>query len=107
MFRSQPESRKQSNIEKQVAMEEAAVSGLLSTLNEDAKEDILLEELDNAMEKASSSKTLDRQISHENEESDYLYYSHPSTSSRVFSREESSGDMEIGKNHDFEDWSLQ
>merc|ERR1719422_944095 len=46
--------RKQSNIEKQVAMEEATVSGLLSTLNEDAKEDILLEEIEIAKEEASA-----------------------------------------------------
>ena len=98
-------NRKQSNIEKQVAMEEAAVSGLLSTLNEDAKEDILLEELDNAREAASNISQFpaeyQRQISTDAEESDVLYYSNlnnqPSTS-RTQSRDEAgSFDMEAGK----------
>ena len=96
--------RKQSNIEKQVAMEEATVSGLLSTLNEDAKEDILLEELDNAMEAAtklsqSPHPRLEHQPSHEPDESDVLYYSHPSAGSKVFSREDvtAAADTERGR----------
>ena len=35
-------------MERQVALEQATVSGLLSTLNEDAHEDILIEEINNA-----------------------------------------------------------
>ena len=70
----------QTAIEKQVAMEEATVSGLLSTLNEEAKEDILLEEINNAKEEADifSQKALDEQVSHDNEDADFLYYSNPS-----------------------------
>ena len=68
--------RKQSNIEKQVAMEEATVSGLLSTLNEEAKEDILLEEISTAREEAESSGV-------PLEESDYLYISHSSPGPRL------------------------
>jgi len=77
----------QSAIEKQVAMEEATVSGLLSTLNEEAKEDILLEEISNAKEEADilSQQVFDRQVSHENEEADFLYYSHPSP--KVYNQE--------------------
>ena len=77
----------QTSIEKQVAMEEATVSGLLSTLNEEAKEDILLEEINNAKEEADmlSQHTFDRQISLENEEADILYYSHPSP--KVFNQD--------------------
>ena len=88
---------KQSVIEKQVAMEEATVSGLLSTLNEvrrklsigyfsgnteqssrfyivqDAKEDILQEEVSAAQE------TVGKLLPDQKErESDFLYYSHPS-----------------------------
>ena len=68
--------RKQSNIEKQVAMEEATVSGLLSTLNEEAKKDILLEEISTAREEAESSGV-------PLEESDYLYISHSSPGPRL------------------------
>eukprot|EP00092_Neocalanus_flemingeri_P001634 GFUD01001744.1.p1 GENE.GFUD01001744.1~~GFUD01001744.1.p1 ORF type:complete len:1748 (+),score=397.63 GFUD01001744.1:305-5548(+) len=77
----------QTAIEKQVAMEEATVSGLLSTLNEEAKEDILLEEINNAKEEADilSHQVFDRQTSHDNEESDFLYYSHPSP--KVYNQE--------------------
>ena len=83
--------RKQSNIEKQVAMEEATVSGLLSTLNEEAKEDILLEEISNAREVAgilSQSSPLEKQTSHETEESDYLYISHSSPGPKLFTAQE-------------------
>ena len=77
----------QTAIEKQVAMEEATVSGLLSTLNEEAKEDILLEEINNAKEEADilSQQAFDRQVSHDNEEADFLYYSHPSP--KVYNQE--------------------
>ena len=69
-------------------MEEATVSGLLSTLNEEAKEDILLEEISNAREEAgilSQSSPLQRQTSHETEESDFLYISHTSPGPKLFS----------------------
>ena len=94
---SQP--RKKSNYEKQVAMEQAAVSGLLSTLNEDAKEDILNVELDDAIEAAAKVTNLDRQLSQEEEESDYIYYSHPVPGSKVFTKDEvtASADMERGQ----------
>jgi len=77
----------QTAIEKQVAMEEATVSGLLSTLNEEAKEDILLEEINNAKEEADilSNQVCDRLVSHDNEEADILYYSHPSP--KVYNQE--------------------
>ena len=42
------------SMERQVAMEEATVSGLLSTLNEEAKEDILQEEINIAKEEAEA-----------------------------------------------------
>ena len=94
---SQP--RKKSNYEKQVAMEQAAVSGLLSTLNEDAKEDILNVELDDAIEAAAKVTNFDRQVSQEEEESDYIYYSHPVPGSKVFSKDEvtAAADMERGQ----------
>ena len=90
--------RKKSNYEKQVAMEQAAVSGLLSTLNEDAKEDILNVELDDAIEAAAKVTNFDRQVSQE-EESDYIYYSHPAPGSKVLSKDEvtASADMERGQ----------
>ena len=90
--------RKQSNIEKQVAMEEATVSGLLSTLNEDAKEDILLEEIEIAKEEATikSKSNLD-QSSQEVEESDFLYYSHPTSGPKMLGKDDNPGDMEKGK----------
>ena len=100
--KSQWQSRKHSNIEKQVALEEAAVSGLLSTLNEDAKEDILLEELDNAREAASNisqTEKFQRQISNDPDESDILYYSHVNNQgSRLYSRDDvNNADMERGR----------
>ena len=94
---SQP--RKKSKYEKQVAMEQAAVSGLLSTLNEDAKEDILNVELDDAIEAAANVTKFDRQVSQEEEESDYIYYSHPAPGSKVICKDEvtASVDMERGQ----------
>ena len=91
--------RKKSNYEKQVAMEQAAVSGLLSTLNEDAKEDILNVELDDAFEAASKVTNFDQQLSQEEEESDYIYYSHPTPGSKVLGKDEmtASADMERGQ----------
>ena len=83
--------RKQSNMEKQVAMEEATVSGLLSTLNEEAKEDILLEEISTAREEAevlSQSSALERLCSADTEESDYLYISHSSPGPRQVTAQE-------------------
>ena len=67
-------------------MEEATVSGLLSTLNEEAKEDILLEEISTAREEAgalSQSSPLERRPSADTEESDYLYISHSSPGPRL------------------------
>ena len=82
-------------MERQVAMEEATVSGLLSTLNEEAKEDImqevrtastisnmlliliLLQEINTAKEEAESVGVEGREG---REEADYLYYSHPAPS---------------------------
>ena len=94
---SQP--RKKSHYEKQVAMEQAAVSGLLSTLNEDAKEDILNVELDDAIEAAAEVTNFDYQVSQEKEESDYIYYSHPVQGFKVFSEDEVmvAADMEGGQ----------
>ena len=62
------------SMERQVAMEEATVSGLLSTLNEEAKEDIMQEEINTAKEEAVGAKG--REAKGETEESDYLYYAH-------------------------------
>ena len=79
-------------MERQVAMEEATVSGLLSTLNEEAKEDImqevrtvsnifdryiLVQEINTAKEEAESVGVEGREG---RDESDYLYYSHPAPS---------------------------
>ena len=61
------------SMERQVAMEEATVSGLLSTLNEEAKEDIMQEEINTAKEEAESGGGRGR----EEQEADYLYYAHP------------------------------
>ena len=60
------------SMERQVAMEEATVSGLLSTLNEEAKEDILQEEINIAKEEAEAGGGRGR----EEQEADYLYYAH-------------------------------
>ena len=62
------------SMERQVAMEEATVSGLLSTLNEEAKEDIMQEEINTAKEEAVVAKG--REGKEDTEESDYLYYAH-------------------------------
>jgi hypothetical protein len=43
-------------------MEQATVSGLLSTLNEDAQEDILKEEINQAREEAELGLNLDRPL---------------------------------------------
>ncbi len=67
--------RKQTAMERQVALEQATVSGLLSTLNEDAQEDILLEEINQAREEAGNTFS-DR--TSEADEADVLYYSNPS-----------------------------
>ena len=67
--------RKQTAMERQVALEQATVSGLLSTLNEDAQEDILLEEIKQAREEAGNTFS-DR--ASEPDEADVLYYSNPS-----------------------------
>ena len=60
------------SMERQVAMEEATVSGLLSTLNEEAKEDIMQEEINTAKEEAEAGGVRGR----EEQEADYLYYAH-------------------------------
>ena len=60
------------SMERQVAMEEATVSGLLSTLNEEAKEDIMQEEINTAKEEAEAGGGRGR----EEQEADYLYYAH-------------------------------
>merc|ERR1712168_146343 len=70
--------RKQTSMERQVALEQATVSGLLSTLNEDAQEDILLEEINNARDEAGHTFS-DR--ASEADEADVLYYAHPSSAS--------------------------
>ena len=62
----------------QVAMEQATVSGLLSTLNEDAQEDILKEEINAAREEADLGLAADRQPEDETE-ADVLYYTNPSS----------------------------
>jgi hypothetical protein len=59
-------------------MEQATVSGLLSTLNEDAQEDILKEEINNAREEAELGVDLDRPRP-EDSEADVLYYTNPSS----------------------------
>ena len=66
--------KSQTSIEKQVAMEEATVSGLLSTLNEEAKEDIMLEEISSAREKGET------RVSRPGEqpETEVIYLSQPS-----------------------------
>ena len=51
------------------------MSGLLSTLNEEAKEDILQEEINVAKEEAEGEEKQEEQ---EEQETDFLYYSHPS-----------------------------
>jgi len=61
--------------------EQATVTGLLSTLNEDAQEDILLEEINNARTEAENAMSEDR-VSEIDEEADVLYYSNPSASTQ-------------------------
>jgi len=67
--------RKLSVMERQVALEQATVSGLLSTLNEDAHEDILIEEINNAREEAG--RAFSDRTSDLDEEADVLYYTNP------------------------------
>jgi len=105
--------RKQTSMERQVALEQATVSGLLSTLNENAQEDVLLEEIKQAREEA------DKPFSDrgggglsETEETDVLYYTNPSSASTqnidVLSGS-SNVDLEKGKKlrreHDMQ-WSV-
>jgi len=71
--------RKQTSMERQVALEQATVSGLLSTLNENAQEDVLLEEINQAREEAD--KPFSDRTS-EPEETDVLYYTHPTNSTQ-------------------------
>jgi hypothetical protein len=59
-------------------MEQATVSGLLSTLNEDAQEDILKEEINAAREEAELGMMTDRPPEDETE-ADVLYYTNPSS----------------------------
>jgi len=91
------QKRKQTPMERQVAMEQATVSGLLSTLNEDAQEDILLEEINLAREVAGHTAA-DR--TSDPDEADVLYYSNPAASSSQnmeYLAENSAHDLEKGK----------
>jgi len=83
--------KKQTLIERQVAMEEATVSGLLSTLNEDAQEDILIEAINNARDEDGTSVR-------ESEEADVIYYSTPSNYNSIPNIDVvSEADVEKGK----------
>merc|ERR1719312_1442172 len=80
--------RKQTSTERQVALEQATVSGLLSTLNENAQEDVLLEEIQQARDEAAEAdqRPFNEQGvggggASETEETDVLYYTNPSSSS--------------------------
>jgi len=80
--------RKQTSMERQVALEQATVSGLLSTLNENAQEDVLLEEIQQARDEAAEAdqRPFNEQGvggggASETEETDVLYYTNPSSSS--------------------------
>ncbi|XP_059085924.1 kinase D-interacting substrate of 220 kDa-like isoform X2 [Tigriopus californicus] len=66
----------QTSIEKQITMEDQMISGLLSTLNEEAQEDILTEE----MEHISSSGNLS-DLEERRAESDIVYLSHTTSPS--------------------------
>ena len=72
-------------------MEEATVSGLLSTLNEDAQEDILIEAINNARDEDGSSMR-------GSEEADVIYYSTPSNYNSIPNIDVvSEADVEKGK----------
>eukprot|EP00095_Tigriopus_kingsejongensis_P008494 snap_masked-scaffold18_size714446-processed-gene-6.15 protein:Tk08494 transcript:snap_masked-scaffold18_size714446-processed-gene-6.15-mRNA-1 annotation:"kinase d-interacting substrate of 220 kda-like isoform x2" len=82
--------RHQSSVEKQVSMEDQMITGLLSTLNEEAQEDVLTEEMEN--EETSSDRRSERV---ERSESDVVYLSHATSPSPgiMARRDHSSGEF--------------
>lgn len=89
----------QTSIEKQISMEDQMISGLLSTLNEEAQEDILTEEMEQISGSGNLSDLEDRRG-----ESDVVYLSHTTSPSpgNQNRREQSLGD--IGMENGVTDW---